>query len=43
MPFDHMHRHVSDKGVPYGFESAFQLLEDFFKDVDSVLKEVKRS
>ena len=43
LPFDHIHRHVSDKGVPYGFESAFQLLEDFFKDVDSVLKEVKRS
>ena len=43
LPFDHRHRHVSDKGVPYGFESAFQLLEDYFKDVDTVLKEVERS
>ena len=42
-PFDHKHRHVSDKGVPYGFESAYQLLEDFFKDVDRVLQEVRKS
>ena len=43
LPFDHKHRHVSDKGVPYGFESAYQLLEDFFKDVDRVLQEIKQS
>ena len=43
LPFDHKHRHVSDKGKPYGFESAYQLLEDFFNDVDRVLKEVRRS
>lgn len=40
-PFDHKHRTSSDKGVPYSFSSAYQLLEDFFKDVDSVLLEVK--
>ena len=43
LPFDHRHRHVADKGVPYGFESAYHLLEDFFKDVDRVLKEVTQS
>ena len=24
LPFGHHHRHVSDKNVPYGFESAYQ-------------------
>lgn len=42
LPFDHRHRHASDKGVPYEFENAYQLLEDFFKDVDHTLQEVKR-
>ena len=28
-PFDHKYRHVSDKGVPYEFKDAFQLLSDF--------------
>ena len=41
-PFDHKHRTSSDKGVLYMFSSAYQLLEDFFKDVDIVLAEVKR-
>ena len=36
-----MHRHDSDKGVPYGFESAFQLLEDFFKDVGNLSRTLK--
>jgi len=42
MPFDHRHRHVSDKGLPYEFRSAQQLLEDFFADVDRVLLEVSK-
>ncbi|MBO7411490.1 MAG: hypothetical protein J6T92_06145 [Ottowia sp.] len=37
LTFDHMHRHASDKGVPYEFTTAQQLLEDFFADVDRVL------
>jgi hypothetical protein len=41
LPFDHRHRHVSDKGVPYAFKDAYQLLADFFAEVDSVLKEAK--
>jgi len=40
---DHKHRHVSDKGVPYEFRDAFQLLNDFFQEVDRVLKEIKAS
>ena len=29
------------KGVPYVFESAQQLLADFFREVDKVLKGIK--
>ncbi len=41
LPYDHRHRHVSDKGVPYAFRDAYQLLADFFAEVDRVLKEVQ--
>jgi hypothetical protein len=43
LPYDHKHRHVSDKGVPYEFKDAHQLLSDFFKEVDRVLEEVRKS
>lgn len=39
LPYDHRHRTASDKGVPYAFESAQRLLEDFFAEVDRVIKE----
>ena len=39
--YDHKHRHIRDKGVPYEFRDAFQLLTDFFQEVDRVLKEIK--
>ncbi len=39
---DHKHRHVSDKGTPYEFKDAHQLLVDFFTEVDRVLREVKK-
>lgn len=39
MTYDHKHRLVSDKGVPYEFQDAQQLLIDFFNEVDLVLKE----
>lgn len=35
---DHRHRKSGDKGVPYTFESASRLLEDFFAEVDRVIK-----
>jgi hypothetical protein len=41
--YDHMHRHVSDKGVPYEFKDASQLLADFFAEVDRVLKEARKA
>jgi hypothetical protein len=42
LPFDHKHRHAADKGVPYEFKDAHQLLSDFFAEVDLVLDEVRR-
>lgn len=40
LPYDHRHRHVSDKGVPYEFKDAYQLLADFFNEVDRLLKDI---
>ncbi|MGI9213937.1 MAG: toxin-antitoxin system TumE family protein [Methylococcaceae bacterium] len=42
LAYDHKHRHVSDKGIPYEFKDAQQLISDFFADVDRVLFEVKK-
>ena len=42
LTYDHMHRHSADKGVPYEFQDAHQLLTDFFADVDRVLLEVQK-
>lgn len=41
LAYDHKHRHVSDQGVPYAFVDAYQLLSDFFKEVDQVLTQAK--
>ncbi len=41
LAYDHKHRHESDKGVPYSFVDAHQLLNDFFSEVDQVLAQVK--
>jgi hypothetical protein len=40
LTYDHKHRHSKDKGVPYQFTDAHQLLADFFAEVDQVLKEI---
>lgn len=40
---DHIHRHAKDKGVPYEFKDAEQLLMDFFAHVDRILAEVKKT
>ena len=42
LPYDHRHRTASDKGAPYAFESAHRLLEDFFAEVDRVIKEAQQ-
>ncbi len=39
LPYDHRHRTSSDTGVPYLFESPQGLLEDFFAEVDRVIRE----
>jgi hypothetical protein len=41
LPYDHRHGSSSDKGVPYAFESAQRLLEDFFSEVDRIIKEAR--
>jgi hypothetical protein len=43
LPYDHKHHHVSDKGAPCAFKDAYQLLQDFFVDVDRILKEVEKT
>ena len=42
LPYDHRHRTSSDKGVPYTFETAYRLLEDFFAEADRVIKEAQQ-
>lgn len=39
-PYDHRHRHAKDDGVLYEFDTAYQLLSDFYAEVDRVLKKV---
>ena len=42
LQYDHRHRTTNDKGVPYLFESPQRLLEDFFAEVDHVIKEAQQ-
>jgi len=42
LTYDHKHRHVTDQGVPYAFASAHQLLNDFFTEVDQVLRQARQ-
>src|ERR1035437_10000401 len=39
-PYDHRHRHATDVGVLYEFDTAYQLFSDFYAEVDRALKEV---
>lgn len=41
-PYDHKHRSATDAGVLYEFDTAYQLLSDFYAEVDRVLKEVSK-
>jgi len=35
--YDHKHQNIEDKGIPYEFIDAYQLMKDFFKEVDITL------
>lgn len=35
--YDHRHRDSKDEGVPYEFVDAYQLLKDFWSEVDKTL------
>ncbi len=37
--YDHIHRNPGDKGHPYNFVSAAQLIGDFFEKIDEVIAE----
>jgi Family of unknown function (DUF6516) len=39
-PYDHRHRNAADSGITYEFNTAYQLISDFYAEVDRVLKEV---
>ena len=38
--YDHVHKSIKDKGTPYEFESAQQLLHDFLNEVNSILNKL---
>lgn len=38
--YDHVHRSINDKGSAYEYESAEQLLKDFFKEVNSIIQQL---
>jgi hypothetical protein len=40
--YDHKHRTAVDAGTPYSFDSAQQLLQDFFKEVNRIMYEAER-
>ena len=41
-PYDHRHSNATDSGVLYEFDTAYQLVSDFYAEVDRVLKEVSQ-
>lgn len=40
MSNDHVHRSIKDKRIPYEFENAQQLLNDFLNEVNSILSKL---
>lgn len=38
--YDHIHKSINDKGTHYEFVSAEQLLNDFFKAVNSIIQKL---
>lgn len=40
--YDHWHKTSKDPGHPYIYKNAGELIEDFWVEVDKILKEVKK-
>ena len=40
LEYDHKHRTATDEGVPYHFQSAEMLMQDFWDSVNKILAEV---
>lgn len=40
LEYDHKHRTATDEGVPYNFQSAEMLMQDFWDSVNKILAEV---
>ena len=38
--YDHWHRGYNDEGCPYHYKNAGTLIEDFWKEVDKILKKL---
>jgi len=38
--YDHVHTSINDKGTPYEFDGAEQLLKDFFQEVNAILQQL---
>ncbi len=41
LPYDHKHLSISDRGNAYNFVDGYQLLSDFWQEVDRVLRELQ--
>ena len=41
LPYDHWHRSSSDEGRLYYYENAIKLLEDFWYEVERIVKKLK--
>ena len=42
LAYDHKHKTGADKGVPYEFSTAQQLLNDFLSEVNRIMREVEK-
>jgi hypothetical protein len=41
--FDHWHSNINDDGQPYTYTNAGKLMEDFWKEVEKILKKLEES
>ena len=41
--YDHWHRDITDKGQPYNYTNAGKLIEDFWKEVSKIQKQLEET